>query len=130
MSSKRDAGPLSMPDELLPRTLLRWYLIERRTDGARYRRLDVLRLTAIFSLAREVDGRRWLHLSVAHERRFPSWEELVDTKRQFVGDRYAYQVFPTEERYVNRHQYCLHLFSCLDVLEGMVLPDFTMGGGW
>lgn len=130
MIDERDAGPLDMPEDLLPLTLLQWYLIQRRTDLAAYRRINIPRLTATLSLSREQDGRRWLRLRVIHEQRLPTWEELLDAKRQFLSDRYAYQVFPNKARNAHLQPFFLNLFSCLDVPKGIVLPDFTRGNEW
>lgn len=42
----------------------------------------------------------------------------------------AIQVFPRSSQYVNVHEFCLHLFTCLDgEILGSVLPDFTAGTG-
>jgi hypothetical protein len=44
----------------------------------------------------------------------------------FIGDgRKAIQVFAPVAEHVNIHEFCLHLWHCLD---GDPLPDFTRGG--
>lgn len=101
-----------------------WMLEERAEDGARYIS-PLLGLVAILSLSRELDGRRWLHLSVSHVARLPRWRELVEVKEMLLGDVYAYQVLPPRVKYVNIHERVLHLWHCLD---GEPLPDFTRGG--
>lgn len=83
-------------------------------------------LTAIISGATELDGKDWIHLSVSYRGRVPTWQEFKRTKEYFLGDVYAYQVFPTVADYVNIHPNVLHLFHCL---EGPQLPDFTRGSG-
>lgn len=95
-------------------------LIERRIDGAAY--LCAHGLSVIASGDTEADGKRWLHVSCAHRRQLPTWEELRWVKETFVGDRYAVQEFPPPDRYVNIHPYCLHLFACLDEWP---LPEFS-----
>ena len=111
------------PLNYLPRVLpAGWRVLETRADGVKYQR-DGLR--AIVSVAMELDGRAWMHLSVSRGMRLPSWEELRDAKDLFIGDRYAYQVFPTRADYVNINPYVLHLWA---PLEGeLPLPDFTHG---
>jgi hypothetical protein len=104
-----------------------WTILETEEDGAKYmsRRLH---LTAILSCAKENDGRAWLHLSVSHRDRIPTWTELRDTKELFLGDREAYSVLPPKARYVNIHPNVLHLFALLDK-DAVALPDFTHGTG-
>ena len=74
------------------------------------------------------DGRWWLHVSVSRAKYTPSYEDLADVKRLFVGDAHqAVQVFPRRERHVNLHPFCLHLWACLEP-EGDGLPDFGKEG--
>lgn len=75
----------------------------------------------------EHDGSEWLHVSFARPDRLPSWNDLKEVKDLFIGrNTTAIQVFPRADKYVNKHPYCLHLFSCL---KEDVLPDFTDGKG-
>lgn len=110
-----------------PRVLLPgWRLEVENLDGQCWvnaRR----RLSLIWSVARELDGRLWLHLSVASPDRLPTWPELVEAKEWIAGtDSDAYQVVPRRSRYVNQHPNALHLFV---PAEGEPpLPDFTQGG--
>lgn len=83
-------------------------------------------LMVICSACREEDGRDWAHFSMSHKDRLPTWEEFKAGKDIFLGNVYAYQVFPPKEKYVNDHPHVLHLFHCL---EGVPLPDFTRGRG-
>lgn len=107
---------------LLPRG---WYIVQAGQDGALYSAL-LERICVIESLATELDGKRWHHVSVSRPDRMPSYEDLCFVKKHWIGeDRYAYQVFAPRTKHVNIHQYCLHLWSCLD---GPALPDFTRGG--
>ena len=56
----------------------------------------------------------WDHLSVtvADERRCPTWEEMCYVKEQFLGDRaVAMQLHPPAEDNINCHPYCLHIWS-------------------
>lgn len=83
------------------------------------------KLKAILSVHRELDGKRWAHLSISHPRRLPTYYEMKRAKLSFLGDVMAYQVFAPEDEHINIHSSCLHLWHCLD---GPVLPDFTLGG--
>lgn len=84
-------------------------------------------LAVIVSEAEYADGRWWLHVSFSRAKRIPSYMDIANVKKLFVGDeRWAIQVFPEASKHVNIHSYCLHLFST--TAEG-VLPDFTHGSG-
>lgn len=82
----------------------------------------------IISIAKRSDGRIWQHVSVSHPCRIPTYNELAEVKRRFVGrDRKAVMVFPAEDKHVNIHANALHLFSCLGEDP---LPEFSgMIGG-
>jgi len=82
--------------------------------------------TVIFSVGRHDDGKRWLHVSLVLQDGLPSYEDLCEVKRIFVGrKRQAIQVFPPAYKHVNIHERCLHLWCCLD---GDGLPDFGREG--
>lgn len=84
-------------------------------------------LTVILSGSREDDGKRWLHLSVAHRHRLPAWVELKLVKEIFLGPNlWAIQVLPTADKYININPHVLHLWHCVDEFA---LPDFTGGVG-
>lgn len=71
------------------------------------------------------DGERWLHVAVSRPSGLPSYADLAQVKRTFIGpDRYAYQVFAPDSDHVNLYE-VLHLWSCLD--RPRALPDFTHG---
>jgi hypothetical protein len=73
------------------------------------------------------DDQLWLHVSMSHRRRVPSYEELAYLKRHWIGeDRKAVMVLPSAEEHVNIHPRTLHLFCCIDTDP---LPDFTLGSG-
>jgi hypothetical protein len=94
-------------------------------DGAAYRNI-LTQATVIISAARERDGRNWIHFSIAHPVRMPTWNELVAAKELFLGQEVlAIQVIPPRSRYINLHPNCLHLWRCLD---GDPVPDFARGG--
>lgn len=72
------------------------------------------------------DGVEWLHASVAHVDRDPSYVELCALKEAVFGpERFAYQVFATDSRHVNIHEHALHLWGRADGVNA--LPDF---GAW
>lgn len=124
MSGKRDV-PGWEPPRILPSN---WREVERAPDGAEYFSAAA-RLACILSCSIEDDGRAWLHLSVRHKTRIPTWGELRVCKEQFLGDRQAIQVLPPKAKYINIHPNVLHLFALLDLEEWMGLPDFTGGTG-
>lgn len=74
----------------------------------------------------EHEGHTWLHVSLSYRLRLPTYGDMIEVKRIFVGDeREAYQIFPRRERHVSIHDYCLHLWCCLDA---QLLPDFGRYG--
>lgn len=115
-----------MGHELLPMVLpAGWQTVRTTDDGAMYMSRDGM--SVIVSWHKEDDGRHWLHVSCARKNRLPSWDDVADVKRMFVGDgRYAYQVIPPKSKHVNIHPNCLHLWAPLEGAQP--LPDFTHGG--
>lgn len=112
---------MTIPARPTPRA---WSKVEGRLDGEAYRRRDGA--TLIWSVAREQDGRRWLHISMAHRRHLPTWSELVDAKEWIAGDDVVgYQVIPARSEWISIHPYALHVWIPLD---GGGLPDFAHGG--
>lgn len=64
------------------------------------------------SLSTTRNGERWIHVSVSHPDRLPTWKEISKVKDEFIGrDREAYQVLAAENDHVNVHSFCLHLWS-------------------
>lgn len=104
-----------------------WELLEKRCDGGMW--INRPRgLSVICSIAREADGKRWLHVSLSRPSAMPRYEDLVYVKRQFLGDDFkAIMVLPAKRHHVNIHQYCLHLFHCLEP-GGDSLPEFSLDG--
>lgn len=113
-------------NDILPAVLPADWVCERRgQDGAVFENKRQ-RLSVVVSGDVEQDGKRWLHLSVAHSDRLPKYETLVEVKELFIGgERKAIQVFPPRSQHVNIHNYCIHLWHCADE-DG--LPDFARGG--
>jgi hypothetical protein len=116
-------------EALLPKVIpAGWQMVKGGKDGddgAMYANKG-LRLSLIISFAREADGKRWAHLSVASPDYIPTWERMRDVKQWFFPDRRALMILPPVAEYVNIHERCLHLWICLDD-DG--LPDFTSGTG-
>ena len=106
----------ALPDE--------WDVVEAAADGATYTHRK-LKLHVMFSVAKEKDGKRWIHVSASYRGRIPGWHELKLVKHAFLKDREALIKFPRESEYVNLHPHTLHLWSCY---EGPVTPDFRTNG--
>ncbi len=102
----------------------RWALLSRGPEESAWRHGS---LQVICSVARELDGKHWLHVSCSKPTTLPTWEELSRVKEAFVGvEEQAVSLFPRQSQHVNLHPFCLHLWCCL---EGDPLPDFTRGLG-
>lgn len=56
------------------------------------------------------DDQEWWHVSVSLPDRCPTWEEMCKIKNLFMEDKLCIQFHPTENDYVNIHNYCLHLW--------------------
>jgi hypothetical protein len=102
-----------------------WRLESEKLDGQRYLRGHDASL--IWSMAIELDGRLWLHISMAGRYRVPTWAELVAAKEWIAGtESVGYQVLPPRSQWVNIHATALHIWV---PMEGQPpLPDFTQGG--
>jgi len=73
------------------------------------------------------DGIDWIHASIAHADRMPTYDELKHLHQAVFDGGWAYQVFAPSADHVNIHSYALHLFGRLD--GAAALPDFTAGTG-
>lgn len=102
-----------------------WALDQPGEDGERW--VSRGGMSVIWSVATELDGRCWLHVSVARPNRLPSYDDMKRVKHLFVGPgRVAYSVWPPERDHISIHDRCLHLWC---PLEGdWPLPDFARGG--
>lgn len=83
--------------------------------------------TVILSCFPWDDGLSWIHASIAHADRLPSYAELTLLHDAVFGDGWAYQVFAPEAEHVNLHRFALHLWGRLDGQP--VLPNFAAGVG-
>jgi hypothetical protein len=119
-------------ESYLPRVLpVGWMRI--RAAGPAFDHVNGLRV--LVSAGVEEDGRKWLHVSASRPNRCPSWEDMDEVKRVFVGDaRTAYQVHPPRQEHYNygsgrgpRVGTVLHLWA---PLEGdPPLPNFLRARG-
>lgn len=115
--------PIAVAMLTLPKS---WTVVRQDTSG---RAAEQRGLAVIETVHRESDGKRWHHVSMSRASRMPTYEDVSLVRRVFIGEAVeCYQVFPPASRYVNRHPFCLHLWHCLDVREGAVLPDFRKYG--
>jgi hypothetical protein len=117
--AETDCGPSERVDApaILPVGWQRLNAISYRHRGG---------LVVMMTQALERDGHRWVHLSVSHRGRLPTWDELVDVKEIFLGtDSVALQVLAPRREWVNDNPYVLHLFVRVD---GRPTPDFRRRG--
>lgn len=89
-------------------------------------------IQVLWSVRHETDGNVWIHVSLCgrtgeHAFYLPTYEDVKRVKHDFLGDAWAYQVFPDERNYINQNPYVLHLWARLDGTPA--LPDFTHGLG-
>lgn len=103
-----------------------WIMEEKKMDGASFYNAKK-KLFVIASVSKELDGKRWQHVSVSHRGRVPNYDELSEVKKIFIGEEnYGFLIWPPGNLHVNIHPNCLHLWSCLDEHP---LPEFSRGLG-
>lgn len=68
----------------------------------------------------------WVHASIAHLDRMPTYEELTKLHVAAFGSGWAYQVFAPPAEHININAHALHLFGRAD--GERVLPDFGRFG--
>jgi hypothetical protein len=55
------------------------------------------------------------HLSISHEERYPTWDEIKWSRYQFCpGNITMAMLLPPMEEYVNIHERCFHLWQVQD----------------
>lgn len=87
---------------------------------------SVEKWSVITSVLKYSDDKFWLHVSFANMERMPTYEEQCYFKRLFIGpEKKALAVFPPESEHVNDHEFCLHLWHCVDADP---TPDFRIKG--
>lgn len=85
-----------------------------KTPGGSY--LTIVASTGEDWAASGLPGPPWEHVSVSLTDRTPTWEELCWVKALFWDDEECViQFHPPRSQYVNRHQYCLHLWKPIGV---------------
>lgn len=82
-------------------------------------------LRVLIDCEEKLDGNRWIHVSFSRKDWTPNHADTVKVKEAFIGDRYAYVVYPPKSEYVNIHAHCLHLWSRWGDDNGQVLPEFS-----
>lgn len=101
-----------------------WVVIDRWGDGFAVREKDG-GLRVLVDCEEKADRAQWVHVSYSRKNWTPTHEDTVKVKQAFIGDRYAYAVFPPQNEYVNIHAHCLHLWALWDDKDGRVLPEFS-----
>lgn len=99
-----------------------WHHIDWWGDGHCFAHKNGLRL--IIDCETKEDGKSWLHVSVSRKNWNPSHDDMCLVKRAFIGNRYAYAIYPPKEVYVNIHSHCLHLWALAEG-DGRALPEFS-----
>jgi hypothetical protein len=60
---------------------------------------------------------RW-HLSIAHESRYPSWDEIAEARYRVLPDDVTMGLdLPPKSEYVNIHRNCFQIVEVLDARE-------------
>lgn len=55
------------------------------------------------------------HLSIAHEDRYPTWDEVADVRYKLIPDDVTMaMLLPPPGEYVNAHEHCFHLWQIED----------------
>lgn len=59
------------------------------------------------------------HLSIAHQHRYPTWDEIADVRYELVPASVTMaMLLPPPEEYVNEHEFCMHLWQIDDRRTG------------
>jgi len=101
-----------------------WPMIQEAEDGYAFRSANGIQV--IISGSQE-GGKAWLHVSLSRKHKMPSYDDIALVKKVFIGDdKKAIMVLPERKYHVNIHNYCLHLWHCM---EDDGLPEFSHGLG-
>lgn len=99
-----------------------WHFLDFWGDGHSFVHRNGLRL--LIDCETKSDGKPWVHISVSRKDWTPSHADMALVKQAFIGERYAYAVWPPRDQYVNIHKHCLHLWALAEG-DGRVLPEFS-----
>lgn len=99
-----------------------WRMVQQWGEGLAFTEIDG-GLRVIIDCGEKADGQQWIHVSYSRKDWPPNHADTCKVKAAFLGDRYAYAVFPPPDKYVNIHKNCLHLWARLDGKP--VLPEFS-----
>lgn len=87
-----------------------WIVCQIRDNSASYRHL--LSMLIVSESIHEHNGQRWLHITISHTARVPTWQEIKRVKSIWIGDnRVAYHVLPSASTYDDGS---FHLWTPLD----------------
>jgi hypothetical protein len=100
-----------------------WQIIQEWGLGYAMRHANGLRV--LIDCGLKEDNFWWVHVSFSRKSWDPTYADACQVKQDFLGDRYTYTVHPPQEKYVNIHAHCLHLWSRVDGNGGRVLPEFS-----
>jgi hypothetical protein len=89
-----------------------WVITSIRNNSASYRHL-ISFLTVTESIHTH-NGERWLHVSLSHAARVPTWGELQTVKSIWIGDKVAYHVLPHAVKPLSDDEYTIHIWCPLD----------------
>jgi len=120
-----DAGlmEISAPLSGIPFPPKDWTYLQMWGTGYAFGHRNGLRV--LIDCSQKADDKWWVHVSVSRAERCPTHSDMSLVKHAFLGDRYAYSVWPPSDGYVNIHQYCLHLWCLVDQYDGRLLPEFS-----
>jgi hypothetical protein len=105
----------------------RWKQVQQGADGMGAWLHGPRRLRVIHSIADELDGQVWEHISVSRlDGAMPTWEQTRDVFWEFAGDdAVGVIVIAPRARHVNLAEIA-HVWRCL---TRRTTPDFTQGTG-
>jgi hypothetical protein len=102
-----------------------WERTREADDGVEWTRG---KLTIVASAAIEDDNAVWVHISLSYPGKLPTWDDIKGVRNVILGsNRWAYQVLPPDDRSINIHPYCLHIWAPWNEDDDL-MPDFARGG--
>ena len=100
-----------------------WIFLQFWGSGHAFQHRCGLRL--LIDCSMKDDNQWWVHISVSRRAQTPDHEDMAMVKSHFLGERYAYSVWPPLDKYVNIHANCLHIWALVDKGDGRILPEFS-----